>query len=408
MSRLPLAGIRVVDFTWVGAGPFTTKILADFGAEVIKVESGTRPDQLRRAEPLVGKRGLDESGYFAVRNTNKKSVTIDMKQPGARDVVLALAAGADVMANSFSPRAMQRFGLSYRDVTAVNPTIVYLSMPMAGSTGPYKDYIGYGMSIAAIIGMFAMGGRPGRQPVGTGTNFPDHLPNPLHAAFAVLAALAHRERTGEGQEIMISQLESTLAAFPDAVLEFAANGRVQKVRMRRPGDPAPQGIYPCASADTGEERWCAISVADNQMFAALCRAMDQPALARDSRFADGAARVSNGPLLDSAIAHWTATLPAEAVVLRLQSAGVAASVVATPRDLLECDKQLAARGFWQRLDHPVMGRSVYHGIAAHFSRTPTEYRSPAPLLGQNNGELATLTGMSVEACEALAAADVIR
>ncbi len=379
-AGLPLAGIRVIDFTWVGAGPFTTKILADFGAEVVKIESATRPDQLRRAEPLVGGRGLNESGYFAVRNTNKKSITIDMKRPGARDLVLALAKRADVVANSFSPRAMERFGLSYAEMAAVNPGLVYLSMPMAGATGPYRDYIGYGMSIAAIVGMLAKGGRPGRTPVGTGTNYPDHLPNPLHATFASLAALAYRARTGVGQEIVVSQIESTLASFPDALLDAAANG----AGSRDAHASGLQGVFRCA----GEDRWCAVSV--------------EPEVAAAAIGWPGSACHS-----EEALAAWMAGQVAEEACARLQAARVAACVVETPQDLLERDAQLAARGFWQRLEHPVMGRSVYHGIAARFSGTPTTYRHPAPLLGQHNAELAGLAGLDAGAVDALAAAGVI-
>jgi benzylsuccinate CoA-transferase BbsF subunit len=347
---------------------------------------------LRRAEPLVGSRSLEESGYFAVRNTNKKSVSIDMKEPGARDLVLNMARNADVMANSFSPKAMKKFGLEYADVAAVNPRIVFLSMPMAGASGPYRDYIGYGMSIAAIAGMFGLGGAPGRPPVGTGTNYPDHLPNPLHAAFAVLAALAWRRRSDKGQEIAISQIESTMAAFPDAVLDYAANGRVS-----RPGEAneeyALRGVYPCA----GEDRWCAVAVCNGAMLAALCDAMGQPALA--SRF-----RVD----IDEAVRAWTRGQPAEAVERRLQASGIPVSVVARPTDLLAEEGQLNARGFWQHLNHPVMGRTLYHGIAAKFSRTPTNYRNCAPLLGQHNDELPAIAGLSAEQCQALAAQGVIK
>ena len=392
-NQLPLTGIRVIDFTWVGAGPFATKIFADFGAEVIKIESVTRPDQLRRAEPLVGSRGLEESGYFAVRNTNKKSVSINMKAPGAREVVLALARNADVMANSFSPKAMKKFELEYADVAAVNPSIIFLSMPMAGATGPYRDYIGYGMSIAAITGMFALGGRPGHAPVGTGTNFPDHLPNPLHAAFAVLSALVYRKRSGQGQDIAISQLESTMASFPDAVLEYAANGRI-----RSPGDKdgayVLRGIYRCA----GDDSWCALSIRDDSGLTALCREIGRPDLAD---------RTMAGPL-DAVVRRWTRNQTAEDVERRLQAAKICASVVARPGDLLTESGQLNCRGFWQTLEHPVMGRTLYHGVAAKFSGTPTTYRTSAPLMGQHNDELPTLTGLSVEQCKALAAAGVIR
>jgi benzylsuccinate CoA-transferase BbsF subunit len=391
-AALPLAGIRVIDFTWVGAGPFTTKILADFGAEVIKIESRTRPDQLRRAEPLVGKRSLEESGYFAVRNTNKKSVSIDMKAPGARHLILDMARNADVMANSFSPKVMKKFGLEYADVAAVNPRIVFLSMPMAGTTGPYRDYIGYGMSIAAIAGMFGLGGAPGRAPVGTGTNFPDHLPNPLHAAFAVLAALAWRRRSGRGQEIAISQIESTMAAFPDAVLDYAANGYVSLPGEAKEGY-ALRGIYPCA----GEDRWCAVAVKSGAPVGALCNIL-------------GDAKLSKRPVADieQALAAWTRGRSAEDAERLLQTAGIAASVVARPADLVRDDGQLNARGFWQHLEHPVMGRTLYHGIAAKFSRTPTTYRTCAPLLGQHNDELPALAGLSAEQYEALAAQGVIK
>ena len=392
-ATLPLAGIRVIDFTWVGAGPFTTKILADFGAEVIKIESVTRPDQLRRAEPLVGSRGLEESGYFAVRNTNKKSVSINMKAPGARDVVLAMARNADVMANSFSPKAMQSFGLQYADVAEVHPGIVFLSMPLAGTTGPYRSYIGYGMSIAAIGGMFASGGQPSRPPVGTGTNFPDHLPNPLHAAFAVLAALAYRRRTGQGQEIEISQIESTISAYPDAILDYAANGHV---RSRKASDPSPAhcGIYRCR----GDDRWCAVSASNPDSLAALCRAVGRPDLAGRDNATD----------LHSAISAWTTRQAAEEVERTLLNAGVAASIVAKPGDLLSEDGTLMRRGFWQSLDHSVMGRMLYQGIAAKFSATPTSYRTSAPLLGQHNDDLPTLTGLSQDDCAALLAAGVVK
>ncbi len=384
----PLSGIRVIDFTWVGAGPFTTKILADFGAEVVKIESAARPDQLRSAEPLIGSRGLDESGYFAVRNPNKKSITINMKHSEAAGIVLAMARRADVIANSFSPGVMERFGLAYKNVIAANPAIIYLSMPMAGTSGPYRDYIGYGMSIAAIIGMFGLGGVPGRTPVGTGTNYPDHLPNPLHAAFAVLAALEHRERTGEGQEIVISQIESTLAAFPDALLDFAANGHVRHASAPSWDGAALRGIFACA----GEDRWCAVSAAADQM----------PALSRaiGGEHHDVAA-------VEKRLAEWMRPLPAEEAVRRLRAAGIAAALVATPKDLLAEDTHLAARGFWQKLDHPRMGRMSYQGIAAKLSRTPTRYRSPAPLLGQHNDELAELSGLAESEIAALRASGAL-
>ncbi len=389
LPRLPLEGVRVIDFTWVGAGPFTTKVLANFGAEVIKIESRERPDQLRRAEPLVGGRGLNESGYFANRNTNKKSIDLDMKRPGARDIVLAMARRADVIANSFSPGVMARFGLTYADVAAVNPGIIYLSMPLAGDSGPYREYLGYGMSIAALIGMYHACGVPGRRPVGTGTNYPDHLPNPLHAAFAVLAALHYRRRTGVGQEISISQIESTLAAYPDAVLRFAATGEVTGPG-EAPADRVPHGVFRCL----GDDRWCVISVGSDEEFEALCTAIGRPSLAGDPAFATIERRREHRDRLHRIVGAWTAERPPEAVVRLLQAAGVPAGAVQTPADLVN-DAHLLERGFWQRLEHPVMGRTLYHGVAARWSKTPAQYRSSAPLLGQHTYELPALTGLDL-------------
>lgn len=400
----PLDGMRVLDFTWVGAGPFCTKILADFGAEVVKVESATRPDQLRKAEPLTGGRTIEESGYFANRNVNKKSVSLDLKNPEARLVALGLARRSDVVINSFSPRVMERFGLGYADIRAVREDIVYVSMPFAGDHGPYCDFLGYGMNIAALVGLMSMGRVEGRWPVGTGTNFPDHIPNPLHAAFAILTAIAERRRSGLGQEIVLSQIGSTLALFPDDVLDFAANGRI--AADDAPVDPnaAPHGLYPCL----GDDRWCAISVNGDGEFAAVCAVIGEPGLVRDPRLVSHAARRANTAELDAVLAAWTIAREAEEVMNAMQAAGVAAGVVQTAADLVDRDPHLLARGFWQYLDHPVMGRSLYHGMPARISGMDGRYRAPAPLLGQHNDELAALTGMDAETIEALKERNVLR
>ena len=378
-SSLPLAGLRVVDLTWVGAGPFTTKLLADFGAEVWKIESATRPDQLRRAEPMAAATGLDASGYFANRNTNKKSVTLDLKRPADLARIKELLATADIVANSFSPGVMERLGLSWTEVADINPRAIYLGMPFAGDEGLYRDYLGYGINIATLVGMFGRHTLAGRLPVGTGTNFPDHLPNPLHACFAVLAALAWRARSRQGQRIAVAQVESTLAACPDAVLEVAATGRESPPPAYVEPWRAPHGIFRCQ----GEDRWCALSVADDAEFERLCTLLGRTDLPPKARFGERHA-------VDTLLAGWFAQRSAENALALLRDARIAAAIVATPDDLLHRDPQLAARGFWQYLDHPVMGRGVYHGVAAAFSLTPTRYRTGAPLLGQHNDELARL------------------
>lgn len=376
-AALPLAGLRVIDLTWVGAGPFTTKLLADFGAEVWKIESRERPDQLRRAEPVAAAGGLDASGYFANRNTNKLSVTLNLKQPEDLACVKAMLQGADLLANSFTPGAMDRLGLSWREAAAINSRLIYLGMPFAGDDGPYRDFLGYGINIATTVGVFGRHGLPGHLPVGTGTNFPDHLPNPLHACFAVLAALVWRQRSGRGQQIAVAQIESTLAACPDGVLEVAATGRESPPSAYVEPWRAPHGIYRCA----GDDRWCALSVAGDAAFLRLAALLGQPTLAPAVRFERRAE-------IEALVRAWMAGRSAEQAVAALRATGAAAAVVATPDDLLHHDAQLAARGFWQTLDHPVMGCVVYHGVAAAFSQTPTRYRSGAPLLGQHNDALA--------------------
>ncbi|MCL4763135.1 MAG: CoA transferase, partial [Burkholderiales bacterium] len=365
---LPLAGLRVIDLTWVGAGPFTTKLLADFGADVWKIESPDRPDQLRRAEPLAAAGGLDASGYFANRNTNKKSVTLDLKRPGAVERILGMLRNADVLANSFSPGVMERLGLGWGKVSAVNPRLVGLSMPFAGEDGPYRDCLGYGMNIAALVGQFARHALPGRLPVGTGTNFPDHLPNPLHACFALLAALAWREHSGQGQHVAVSQVESTLAACPDAVLEVAATGKESSPGSYFAHRHGPTGIFRCA----GDDRWCAVDVADAGAFARLAALLGGSLPTPD----EAAAR----------LAAWTRDREPRAVVDALHAARIAAAIVADPIDLRD-DPQLRARAFWQRLPHPVIGRALYHGVAARLSRTSVAYRSGAPLLGEPDAAL---------------------
>ena len=381
----PLAGLRVVDLTWVGAGPLTTKLLADFGAEVWKIESTTRPDQLRRAEPLAAAGGLDASGYFANRNTNKKSVTLDLKRPDDIARVKALLASADVIANSFSPGVMDRIGLSWAEVARINPRAIYLGMPFGGDDGPYRDYLGYGINIATLVGTYGRHALPGRLPVGTGTNFPDHLPNPLHACFAVLAALVWRLRSGRGQKFAVAQVESTLAACPDAVLEVGITGVESPPQAYVEESRAPHGIYRCKGAD----RWCALSVVDDVAFARLCALLGRPGMPAAVRH-DDPARVA------ALLEPWCLALSPDDAVAHLREAGIASAVVATPEDLLRHDPQLAARGFWQTLEHPVMGTAVYHGIAATFSLTSTRYRTGAPLLGQHNEELTWLLDAVLE------------
>ncbi|OGA42049.1 MAG: CoA-transferase, partial [Betaproteobacteria bacterium RIFCSPLOWO2_12_FULL_62_13] len=324
MARLPLAGIRITDFTWIGAGSYATKILADFGADVIKIESSRRLDSLRMAAPYKdGIKGVNRSGYFADRNASKRSITIDMKHPRAFGLIEKLIAQSDIVANNFTPGVMERFGLAYEAVCRIKPDVIYLAMSMQGSSGPEHRYLGYGASMAALTGLQHLTGLPGREPAGTGTNFPDHVPNPCHAAFAVLAALRHRRRTGEGQYIDLAQTEPTIALLGPTFLDLTVNGRLQQPNGNEHAWAAPHGVYPCQGVD----RWIAICVMDDGEWAALIEVLGNPDWACEEALRRGDARYARRAELDAHLGSATARWVAEELMHELQAHGVPAGVV---------------------------------------------------------------------------------
>lgn len=382
-NKFPLAGITVADFTWIGAGSYTTKILADFGADVIKIESSERMDTLRDAKPFQGGiRGVNRSGYFADRNSSKRSVTLNMKTPEGRALARRLIERSDVVANNFTPGTMEKFGLGYEAVREFKKDIVYISMSMHGQTGPEAKYLGYGLTMGAVTGLHHLCGLPEQDPAGTGTNFPDHVPNPAHGAFAILAALRHRRRTGEGQFIDLAQIEPTIALLGPALMDYTVNGRVAGRVGNQHIAASPHGVYPAR----GDDRWIAISAPTDAAWNSLLRVIDAPELARDPRFAIGAARWQHRAELDAALARGTARHDALELARRLQQSGVAAGPVQDAADVLH-DPQLQARGHWVYLDHPEMGRTVYSALPIRMSRTPGFPHSPAPLLGQHTDEV---------------------
>jgi benzylsuccinate CoA-transferase BbsF subunit len=383
-NRFPLAGITVADFTWIGAGSYTTKILADFGADVIKVESGERLDTLRDAKPFQGGvRGVNRSGYFADRNSSKRSVTLNLKTDEGRALARRLVAQSDVVANNFTPGTMEKFGLGYEAVRGFRQDIVYISMSMHGQVGPEARYLGYGLTMGAVTGLHHLCGLPDQEPAGTGTNFPDHVPNPAHAAFAILAALRHRRRTGRGQFIDVAQIEPTIALLGPAVMDYTANGRVAGRVGNQHIAAAPHGVYPTR----GEDRWIAISAPTEAAWRSLLQVLEDPALAQDARFASATSRWQHRAELDAAVARSTTPHDALELAQRLQQRGVAAGPVQDAADVLQRDPQLRSRGHWVYLEHPEMGRTVYNALPFRMSRTPGYPNRPAPLLGQHTDEV---------------------
>ncbi|ALM83605.1 CaiB/BaiF CoA-transferase family protein [Bordetella sp. N] len=384
-KQLPLTGVRVTDFTWIGAGSYTTKILADAGAEVIKIESADRVDSLRLAAPYKdGVKGLNRSGYFADRNSSKRSLTLNMKHPKALELVFRLIRQSDIIANNFTPGVMDRFGLGYDAVRAVKEDIIYLTMSMQGASGPQKHYLGYGATMAAVTGIQHLTGIPGREPAGTGTNYPDHIPNPCHATFAVLAALRHRRRSGEGQRIDMAQTEPTVALLGPAVLEYTANGHVPQARGNRHPQAAPHGVFRCA----GEDRWIAVTVMNDQQWQGLRTALGAPAWMDDARLDSVQGRLAHVEEVEEKLTTETQRQPVEALVQVLQEHGVPAGRVSTAADVID-DPQLRHRGHWLTLNHPEMGPSLYNAQPFRNARSATGQARPAPLLGQHTHEICT-------------------
>lgn len=392
MSALPLAGVRVVDFCWVGAGALVTQALAVLGADVIKVESSTHPDNLRLSGPFrADVKHLDGSGYFASRNSNKRSFVLNMGHPRGPEVACRLIASAAVVASNFRPGVMERWGLDYPAVRAVREDIVYVTMPMQGSSGPHRDYVGFGSTIAAVTGIVEPTGLPERAPIGTGTHYPDHVPNPGHALVAVLAALVRRQRTGAGACIELAQLESTVNVLGPSVLA-AALGANPTRRGNGSASAAPRGVYPCRAPDS----WCALSVEGDVEWRALTKVLGIDALADDERYADAAARRAHAGLLDATLADATARFDGAALVAACQRVGVTAMVVNSAGEVLH-DENLRARDFWQSFEHPVMGRYRVGSLPFHMESAPGRPTQRAPLLGEHTEEIARdLLGMTTD------------
>jgi crotonobetainyl-CoA:carnitine CoA-transferase CaiB-like acyl-CoA transferase len=379
MKRL-LEGVKVVDFTWIGAGSYTTKLLADLGANVIKIETTTRLDSLRVARPFKDKVfGVNRSGYFADRNTSKRSITVNVKHEEGLKLVKQLIAHANLVANNFTPGVMEKLGLGYDVLKSIRSDIVYASMSMQGATGPDRNDLGYGLTIGAITGIQHLTGLPDREPAGTGTNYPDHIPNPGHAAFAIIAALRHQRRTGEGQVIDIAQTEPTMALLGPSIMNYLVNQEVDNRRGNTHPQMAPHGVYRCS----GEDRWIAIAAATDAQWTALRQILG---LADEARWVSAVDRIADREALDRAVAESIRDREAIALMEALQEAGVAAGAVHDASDVRR-DPQLAARGHWVEMDHPEMGASTYNSAPFRFSNAASAPSSPAPLLGQHTREI---------------------
>jgi crotonobetainyl-CoA:carnitine CoA-transferase CaiB-like acyl-CoA transferase len=334
----PLAGVRVMDFTHVLAGPFGTRVLADLGADVIKVMTGSRSG------------GANGPGhpYYTCWNRNKRSILLDMRSEEGLEVARALAAKSDIIIDNFSAGVLARWGLDRAGLHATNPRISVITMGGMGQDGPWKDMVTYAPTIHALTGLTYLTNPPGRHDLGYGFSLTDHLSG-LAAALASLEALEHRERTGEGLSVDLSQYELGLGLMAPALIDCLANGTApEPVGNRHPFDAwAPHGIYPAA----GEDRWVAIAVRGDAEWRTLCEVIGRAGLAGDPRFATHQARIANQDALDAEIAAWTATRERYDIARQCQAAGIAAGPVQGAADLANNDPQLAARAFFTTSTH---------------------------------------------------------
>ena len=410
---MPFDGIRVLDFTWVGVGPITIKHLADFGADVIRLESVSRPDVLRGGAPFKdGEPGINRSQFSANYNSSKRGLGLNLATPEGRELVTDLIREwqPDVIAESFTPRVVAGWGLAYEDVRRIVPEVIYFSTCQQGQTGPHSSFAGFGQLAGAMAGFYHITGWQDREPAGPYGAYSDFI-NPPNAAAAIVAALEFRRRTGKGQHIDLSQYECATHFLAPAIMDYFANGTVLDRRGNQDDVTAPHNVYRCADLErsyTGDgEQWIAIAVSTDQQWRALCGEMGRSYLAGDAKFKTRADRRRNIEEIDAQIGVWTRDKSARRLMVQLQDAGVPAGVVQSQADLWE-DPQVAHRGFFQWLDHAECGPMPYDGLTYHLSKTPGALRMPQALVGQHNAEiLSEVLGLDAEAVALLLGSGVL-
>ena len=373
-GALALQGIRVLDFTWIHAGPSATRILSDQGAQVIKVESN-------QALSVVGgpasntARGLGQRHNW---NAGKLSISLNMKTGAGKELALRLVAVSDVVAENFSGRVMPGWGLDFESIRKLRPGIIMLSMSGFGRTGPWKDRVSYGQTLQAWSGFTDLTGFPGEMPSGPASAYSDAVAG-MAGAQAVLLALIQRARTGRGQWIDLSQMEAMSALLGPLVLELSANrSGVQRTGNRLAhGGGAPHGAYRCL----GDDRWLAITVFTDDEWDAFTAAIGSPGWASDQRFANAESRLIHVDALDKMVESWTVEQNAEEAMHLLQAAGVAAGVVQTGEDLAENDPHLRERGLFQKVPDAAGVPRTIERAPYKLSRTPGSVTRGAPEFG---------------------------
>jgi benzylsuccinate CoA-transferase BbsF subunit len=365
-----LNGLRVLDFTRVMAGPFATRLLADFGAEVIKVQS----------QKTAKGTEFNPGAYFNIWNRNKRSITLDMSRLEARQLALKLVAISDVVIENFAPRVMSNWAMTYADLKAVKDDLIMLSMSGMGQTGPWRDFVAFGPTVQALGGLTYLTSYTKDSPIGVGYAYVDPMAG-LFGALAILAALAYRDRTGRGQFIDLAEYEVAAALIGPALLEAGVKSTdiLPRGNWSHFESAAPHGCFKCA----GKDRWCVMAAYNAAQWQAVCKVLGSSQWISDKRFATLSGRKKYARQLDELIEKKTAKRSAQKLVRLLQAAGVPAAVVQNAQDLAN-DPHLSARAFFVHLPHPTLGNTISDGATIKFRQKVSQNWKSAPTLGEDN------------------------
>jgi benzylsuccinate CoA-transferase BbsF subunit len=402
MANLPFTGLKVIDMSWSGAAVFIMNYLGHYGATIVRVESMRQPDPIRRVYTYTdvtndSPNALARSAYFAFTHSAPKyGMTLDLKNPQALEVFKKLTAWADVVGESFPTGVMERFGLGYEELKKIKPDIIMMRSCGYGHSGPLSNAAGFGMTLAAYAMMYSIAGWPDRGPVPISSYYSDQL-SPLLCILALVSALDYRRRTGKGQCIDQSQIESSLNYLTPLVLDYSANQRDFTLSGNKCAYAAPHGVYRCQ----GEERWVAIEVFTDAEWASFCQVIGSPAWTAEERFRTVLNRVKNSDELDRLVEAWTINYTPEQVMQRLQEASVGAGVVANARDIVE-DKQLRHYRYFREVEHPYMGKISYaHPPSIKLSEADAQV-GRSTILGEHNEYVCReILGLSGEAYQKL-------
>jgi benzylsuccinate CoA-transferase BbsF subunit len=378
MSDRALEGVKVVDFGWVLVSPLIVKMLADYGATAVCVESIKGPSLSRLGTPFKdGKPGVNRAGHFAYCAPNKYSISLDLRTPGGMEIAKKLVAWADVVSENRRTGIMKQMGLDFEALTKINPGVIMVSSSNQGQTGPYASHPGLGIHLIGLGGFNNLIGWPGQEPITLTVAYTDYLTPPLAVA-TLVAALDRRRKTGEGEYFDISQLEAGLHYLSTPLLDAAVNGKEPKKMGNACEDAAPHGIFRCK----GEDRWCSLAVFNDQEWVTFCRVMGHPEWTIDPKFSTLSQRKENEEELNKLVAEYTIQYTPEHLMALLQEAGIAAGVVQNAKDIYE-DPQLRHREFFWVMNHKEMGEFTHLGEPAVLSKTPAKPYMPAPCLGEH-------------------------